>query len=130
MAVYLVSSVIVNVFFVISILTGKQCAKDWMHVPLLVRYLSRNLIGSNWLLVGLQKDIDDPINDFGMNNYLLAVSEIEAKTNQGKRDTEPHDEDCQHSREWHSARRAFTPDEKIENQRNTANNGWIQCCRL
>ena len=75
------NSVILNVFFCIFLLTGKQCTEDWMHVPLLFRYLSRNLIGSNWLLVGLQKDLDDPTTSFGMNKYLLAVSEVEAKTN-------------------------------------------------
>ena len=65
-----------------------------------------------------------------MSTDLFAISKVEAEANQGKRDTEPHEENRQHGGERYSAGRSFAPDEEIEKQRGTTNDGWIESCRL
>ena len=75
--------------------------------------LSWDLIGANWVLVG-----------------LLAEAKVESREDKRERDAEPHAEEGQHGGEGYSTRGVLAPDEEVQEEPHAKHNTGIEHGRL
>lgn len=87
--------------------------KDWLKIPHLIWYLTRNLIGPHWVLI-----------------RLFSKSKVEAREYQRERNTKPQTEEGQHGGERDSSRWVFPPDEEVKEEPQPKHHTRVQRRRL
>ncbi len=78
-----------------------------IHVPHLLWYLTRNLIGAYRVLI-----------------WLFPEPKIKSAKNEWKRNPKPHTEQSKHGGEWYCSRGVLPPYEAVEKEPNTKHNTW------
>merc|ERR1712146_879569 len=83
--------------------------ETWLHVPHLLRHLSRDLVDAHREL-----------------HARAEVAEVRAKEDERHRDAEPQHKQREHGAERHRARRFLPPDEEVEDEEDAEDGAWEQ----
>ena len=98
---------------IVSFIFKINLPKNGVHVPHLLGYLSRDLIGADRVLI-----------------WSFAVSKIIAQKYEWERDEEPKTEQRQHGSKWYGSAAVFAPNEKIEEEAHRENDSGVKHCSL